>query len=1339
MEFLVPLHAADLELAKAGRYHVQSVLTFEDETPAEISARVQRLEDQVLGSEAGLELLQEDWLDLTYSLVKKLPTLSEPLRMRVVEMLAAFVSNVTECVLARRPGSDDADDVALYRSAFKASVYFLITALTSVSSLQLQAEKDIIKHKGKRKSQNSTINRINWSKVVEAAIHKLSRSVSPKTFAMWNMNVPEEEFSMLYCKVVFELLGNASLCRGKALKPKLYHLLAMSLQKAPAIHISVVASLIDLIYTHEHLSASIAELIELLYFKYANMTFAADLISEIGKISSRDASKDVAGTRNIAMFLSSLSTLTPALIMGNLSFVLALLDSEAYQLRNAAVTCVTQILLWNFRQSGQQQQQEPEEPEASTTSKKKTRKHKKKKDEETKNDESDTDDDSSEEDDGGSSDSNDEEEGGEDDAGKASANAPRTFSRSTRDQLLSVLEDRTHDINSFARGHVLKMWALLCEEGALPLHMLKNVTLMAVGRLQDKAAVVRRHSIHLLSLLLERNPFMGNLDREFYEKKRDELTEEMKKKRDEVIAGAEKEMSEAMGEIAIQGEDEAAPSSQPAVSSEEQAAALEKELQRTMRLLKFYQDAMDFIDEFELQALPLMGQLLGSKSISDVLEAIQFFEKAYRFHLGAAQTGIRKVLPLTWRSDVSIQEQLSNTFVGLFIRIDVDDPERNSPQLVAENLVKFLDECTVAEYTCLERIMGELHLSQKVPMVVISSLWGLVDVTVYPISVVSNALVLLSMIANIDDSMLFSNDRLGQVLSMGFGDVACSPDSQYRVLGAACRLVQCIQLEPKNATAKSNSQTQRRIQRSNLDATEQIILRLQRFLALDFVSDDGIELECLHSTWFDTVQQAIEAIFSICERPEDVCGDVIKHLSLRLFESETNDVSRVELAHFFFVLGHSAVKVAIHVEKLAAKVKKMRGNRSAAARPADNSSGSNDAEDVSAMEDELGVAAEVEAEEDTFVNNIIQKEIACRNLLGMYGPLIIRVLVGNEEEFKSDELLTECAVVALSKFMAVSEEFCQKHLQLLFTILQDSPQPSVRGDVIIALGDLSFRFPNLVEPWTSHLYNRLRDVNLNVRKNTIVVLSHLILNDMIKVKGQISEIAISLVDENDGIRGLAKLFFFELSKKGNNPIYNMLPDAIGQLSTSELVSNSDFQTISRFLIQFITKEKQIESIVEKLSQRFPTASKAQQQRDLAYCLARLPHTEKSLKYLYQNRKLYSDALHDGAVADTFTALIAKARRGNSALTATAEMKEAIDKLDQFVVGTKEGKEEDEAMDGESTERGSSPVAKGKAKRKLSAKGAKAARVTSRKRERAKPKTRKQKATRVVSEDSSEEE
>ena len=39
-----------------------------------------------------------------------------------------------------------------------------------------------------------------------------------------------------------------------------------------------------------------------------------------------------------------------------------------------------------------------------------------------------------------------------------------------------------------------------------------------------------------------------------------------------------------------------------------------------------------------------------------------------------------------------------------------------------------------------------------------------------------------------------------------------------------------------------------------------------------------------------------------------------------------------------------------------------------------------------------------------------------------------------------------------------------------------------------------------------------------------------------------------LKDENMGVRELTKVFFIELSKRGNNPVYNLLPDTISQLS-----------------------------------------------------------------------------------------------------------------------------------------------------------------------------------------------
>ncbi len=65
--------------------------------------------------------------------------------------------------------------------------------------------------------------------------------------------------------------------------------------------------------------------------------------------------------------------------------------------------------------------------------------------------------------------------------------------------------------------------------------------------------------------------------------------------------------------------------------------------------------------------------------------------------------------------------------------------------------------------------------------------------------------------------------------------------------------------------------------------------------------------------------------------------------------------------------------------------------------------------------------------------------------------------------------------------------------------MKTAPEPTIRSNVVIALGDLAFRFPNLIEPYTPNIYGILRDKDTQVRKNTLMVLSHLILNDMIKV------------------------------------------------------------------------------------------------------------------------------------------------------------------------------------------------------------------------------------------------
>lgn len=74
------------------------------------------------------------------------------------------------------------------------------------------------------------------------------------------------------------------------------------------------------------------------------------------------------------------------------------------------------------------------------------------------------------------------------------------------------------------------------------------------------------------------------------------------------------------------------------------------------------------------------------------------------------------------------------------------------------------------------------------------------------------------------------------------------------------------------------------------------------------------------------------------------------------------------------------------------------------------------------------------------------------------------------------------------------------NLQLLFTVAESAQSEVVRSNCTIAIGDLAVRFPNLLEPWTEFIYARLRDPSVTVRKNAVLVISHLILNDMMKVR-----------------------------------------------------------------------------------------------------------------------------------------------------------------------------------------------------------------------------------------------
>jgi condensin complex subunit 1 len=267
----------------------------------------------------------------------------------------------------------------------------------------------------------------------------------------------------------------------------------------------------------------------------------------------------------------------------------------------------------------------------------------------------------------------------------------------------------------------------------------------------------------------------------------------------------------------------------------------------------------------------------------------------------------------------------------------------------------------------------------------------------------------------------------------------------------------------------------------------------------------------------------------------------------------------------------------------------------------------------------------------------------------------------------AEPALKASALLALTKLMVVDATICENNLQLLFTFLQNRVvDPSIRSNLVVALGDLALRFPNLIEPWTEHVYRTLGDPDVGVRKTAMMVLTHLILNDMMKVKGHIAKMAVCLEDSDERVAALASLFFHELAKKeykGTSPIYNLLPDMLSMLSKDSTLNRSQFQSVMQQLLAHIKKDKQGDALVEKLCQRFASTEDESQWRNVAFCIIQLPISDKGIKKLVEGFNFYKNALADEETAGILLSIVAKAKKNAS----KPESKELIEDLESKMV------------------------------------------------------------------------
>lgn len=668
---------------------------------------------------------------------------------------------------------------------------------------------------------------------------------------------------------------------------------------------------------------------------------------------------------------------------------------------------------------------------------------------------------------------------------------------------------------------------------------------------------------------------------------------------------------------------------------------LQEHVIRMCKEYRYQRDRLAFIHEVHAACITA-GHLLGSKSTSDIEAGLNFFVTATEFGIEKAKAGTISMLPLIWNEELTVRKLVMQAFKQLYCTPpetivnrgeDVSAEPRHQAFYIVKSLSALLNDLNASDRLSLEQLISEtahesIISASSITNVLIDIIHGhgIKNVTKESIR---DAVAILAMFKDSDVIM----KHLQSIITVTIPVSSTLTDVDYDVFVNMLCLAHKLVPKPKRGSA-TDSQT-RLVLPNDHD-----LFKLSCNVLLVASNDQQVSL----SQWTSMAQVLVDVVYGLAAQPSLIALGLIR-----------KQLQSQNVGSLVFLAGHIAIKEVCRLEDIERDIK----------------TSSSDKKDKDKDEEGIGAAQVDDAETEHLHVLIETKIVGAGTLLGALLPTIVKLTrptPGVSEELRN------IAIACLIKYMCASKSVCEAHLRQVFTTVAKDTSSLVRSTAVIGISDLCTRFPNLLEPWTPSLFAVLTDTDPLVRRNALMVITHLVLNNLIKLRGHTAELAIILVDTAPRSRELAKLFFSELSKK-DNAIYNLLPDTISSLSiacspqaTNFKLTTDQFREIMEFIISFVSKDKQMESLCDKLCARIRAApggiAGETDRSNFMYCLSLLPYTEKGIKILIEAYQTsIGPFLHDGDVMSSLRELISKIRKSKS------ELKSFIDDLERRIDNT----------------------------------------------------------------------
>lgn len=237
-------------------------------------------------------------------------------------------------------------------------------------------------------------------------------------------------------------------------------------------------------------------------------------------------------------------------------------------------------------------------------------------------------------------------------------------------------------------------------------------------------------------------------------------------------------MAEASNEEGNQDEEQKETEVEKPQSSKTVVSA--EKLQQLILMKAFHEDAIAFIQQIHA-CIPIITQLLSSKSKAEVLESMNFLVIAYNYQVKIAQEGIRKMLHLIWTKDTSdegkgIKMKLLSCYESLYLEFDRNCSRRTNVNRIAKNLIGLTYDTNLAELTSLEQLLKTVMQSSnsRISFEVIEKLWSVYGFTKGRIqkSQRRGAIIILGMLAQADTRIV--SEKIDLMLKIGLGTLGKS-------------------------------------------------------------------------------------------------------------------------------------------------------------------------------------------------------------------------------------------------------------------------------------------------------------------------------------------------------------------------------------------------------------------------------------------------------------------------------------------------------------------------------------------------------------------------------------